>query len=106
MSTDEKIQQLSVYEQSLTQLNMQKQQFQLQLTEIESALNEIKDKDSAYKIVGNIMIKKSKADIEKDLKNKLEMLNLRIDSLEKQSSKVKEKAEKLQKEVMSELKKE
>ena len=86
MTTEEKVQQLSMYEQSLSQLNMQKQQFQMQITEIESALSEIKNQESAYKIVGNIMIKKSKKEIEKDLVQRKDMMNIRIDSLEKRSA--------------------
>ena len=105
MTTEEKVQQLSMYEQSLSQLNMQKQQFQVQVSEIDSALNEIKTQESAYKIVGSIMIKKSNKEIEKDLLQKKEMMNIRIDSLEKQESKIKEKTQKLQKEVQESLKK-
>jgi len=105
MTTEEKVQQLSMYEQSLSQLNMQKQQFQMQITEIESALSEIKNQESAYKIVGNIMIKKSKKEIEKDLVQRKDMMNIRIDSLEKQEAKIKEKSQKLQKEVQESLKK-
>jgi len=105
MTTEEKVQQLSMYEQSLSQLNMQKQQFQVQVSEIDSALNEIKTQESAYKIVGSIMIKKSNKEIEKDLLQKKEMMSIRIDSLEKQESKIKEKTQKLQKEVQESLKK-
>ncbi len=105
MTAEEKVQQLSMYEQSLSQLNMQKQQFQIQVSEIESALNEIKSRESAYKIVGNIMIKKSKNELENELVQKKEMINIRIDSLEKQEAKIKEKTQKLQKEVQELLKK-
>ncbi len=105
MTTEEKVQQLSMYEQSLSQLNMQKQQFQFQVSEIDSAMNEIKTQESAYKIVGSIMIKKSNKEIEKDLVQKKEMMNIRIDSLEKQESKIREKTQKLQKEVQESLKK-
>ncbi|MCK4670641.1 MAG: prefoldin subunit beta [Nanoarchaeota archaeon] len=103
--TEAKIQQLQMMEQSLTTLTAQKQQFQLQLAEIESALTEIKDKDEAFKIVGNIMIKKNKADIEKDLKAKKEVADIRIKSLENQEKKIRDKVQTLQKEVMGELQK-
>ena len=104
--TEAKIQQLQMMEQSLTTLTAQKQQFQLQLAEIESALNEIKDKDEGFKIVGNIMIKKSKEEIEKDLKSKKEIADVRIKSLDSQEAKIREKVQSLQKEVMGELQKE
>ena len=70
--TQEKISQLSILEQSMQNINMQKQQFQLQLNEIDSALNEIKGKENAYKILGNVMILKPTVEIEKDLKSKKE----------------------------------
>ncbi|MBW2987005.1 prefoldin subunit beta [Candidatus Woesearchaeota archaeon] len=103
--TQAKIQQLQVLEQSVQNLNVQKQQFQMQLTEIESALEEIKGKDSAYKIVGNVMVSKPTKEIEDDLNNKRELINVRIKSLENQENKIKEKISATQKEVMSVLKK-
>ncbi|MBW3014137.1 prefoldin subunit beta [Candidatus Woesearchaeota archaeon] len=103
--TEAKIQQMQMLEQSLTTLTSQKQQFQLQLAEIESALGEIKDKKEAFKIVGNIMIKKNKEDIEKDLKMKKEVAEVRIKSIDSQEKKLREKAQTLQQEVMEELQK-
>ena len=64
MSNDEKIQQLQLLEQSLQQLLMQKQSFQAQLMEIESAQEGAKTTAEIYKIVGNILIKSKKEDIE------------------------------------------
>ena len=103
MTTEEKINQLSMLEQSIQKISMQKQQFQAQLTEIDSALSEISNKEKAYKIVGNIMVLKPKVDIEKDLNSKKEIAELRIKTLEKQEEKAKEKAKALQEEVMKSL---
>ncbi|MBD3259355.1 prefoldin subunit beta [Candidatus Woesearchaeota archaeon] len=103
--TQNKIQQLQILEQSVQNLNVQKQQFQMQLTEIESALEEIKGKDSAYKIVGNVMISKKVKDIEEDLNSRKELITVRINSLENQEKKVKEKISAMQKDVMQALKK-
>jgi len=83
---------------------MQKQSFQTQLTEIESALKELKNSEKAYKIVGNIMVSSKKLDLEKDLKSKKETVELRIKMLERQEEKIKEKADKIQKEVLKEIK--
>lgn len=102
--TQGKIQQLQLLEQSVTNLTNQKQNFQVQLAELESALTEIKDKEEAYKIVGNIMVKKSKAELEKDLNAKREIVETRIKSLEKQESALNEKKDALQKEVVASLK--
>jgi prefoldin beta subunit len=104
--TEEKIGQLQMMEQNLQNFLMQKQQLQGQLIEIESALSELKDAKDAYKIVGNIMISSTKEDLEKELNQKKEIVELRIKTLEKQESKIKEKASSTQAEVMEQLKKE
>ena len=84
-------------------LLMQKQQFQLQQVEIESALKELENVDEAYKIVGNIMVLSKKDDLKKDLSSKKEVMELRIKNMEKQEAQLREKASKLQDEVMKEM---
>ena len=88
----EKIQQLQLIEQNMQNFLQQKQQFQAQLAEIDSALGELKTAKDAYRIVGNIMVAKSKEDIEKDLNQKKEMVTLRITTMEKQEEHLKKKA--------------
>ena len=101
--TQKKINKLQLLEQSMQTFLMQKQQFQGQLIEIDSALTEIKKTDEAYKIVGDIMIKANKEELEKELKEKKEKTELRIKTLEKQEKELKEKATTMQKEVMEKL---
>jgi prefoldin beta subunit len=102
--TETKIIELQTMEQNLQNFAMQKQRFQISQTEIENALEEIKKtKDEAYKIIGSIMVKSKKEDLEKDLKEKKDILDLRIKNIEKQENKIKEKATELQKEVMNKL---
>ncbi|MBW3012197.1 prefoldin subunit beta [Candidatus Woesearchaeota archaeon] len=101
----ENIAMLQNIEQSLQAIVLQKQTFQSQLIEVESAIKELEGKDSAYKIVGNIMVMTKKDDIMKELEEKKEKISLRIKSLESQESKLKEKSESMQKEVMDKLKK-
>ena len=102
-STEEKINRLSMLEQNSNQLSVQKQTFQNQLVEAESALEEIKNTNEAYKIVGNIMVKSDKDSLSKELSSKKQLIESRIKSLEKQESSVKEKAKSLQQEIMKEL---
>lgn len=102
----EKIAKLQGLEQNLQNFLMQRQQFQTQLMEIDSALDEIEKTDNAYKIVGNIMVKTGKEDLKKDLTQKKELMEIRITSLEKQESQLQEKAQELKDEVMKNLKKE
>ena len=104
--TEQKISQLQMFEQSLQTFLGQKQQFQIQLVEIESALNELDDADKAYKIIGNIMVESSKNELKADLQSRKEMLELRIRTMEKQESQVRERASKLQSEILQKIKKE
>ena len=102
--TEKKINQLQMMEQSLQALLMQKQQFQLQQVELESALKELENVNEAYKIIGNIMVLSKKEDIKEDLNSKMEIAGLRIKNLEKQENQFREKASKLQNEVLKDLK--
>lgn len=101
--TEQQIMQLQILEQNLTTLVAQKQQFQNQLIEIESALKELKGAKKAYKIVGNIMISAKNEDLEKDLNQKKEIAELRIKNFEKQEKALRDKASELQKQVMQKL---
>lgn len=103
--TEQKITQLQLMEQSMQNFMVQKQQFQAQLIEIESALSELNNAKDAFKIVGNIMVSAKKEDLEKDLSSKKEMVELRIKNIEKQEKQVKDKASAMQEEVMKKLQK-
>ena len=102
--TEQKISQLQLYEQSLQSILLQKQQFQSQLIETESALKELETTKEAYKIIGNIMVASKKEDIKKDLESKKEIISLRIKTLEKQETQIREKAKKLQEEISKNIK--
>jgi len=102
--TQKKIGQLQLLEQNLQTFLMQKQGFQSQLIEIESALEEIEKTDTTYKIIGNIMVSVNKDDLKKELAEKKEMLDMKIKTVEKQEGKIKETAAKTQEEVMEKMK--
>ncbi len=103
--TQESISKLQLIEQNVQALLMQKQQFQAQLFEIESALKEIEKTEEAYKIVGNVMIKTDKIALKAELNSKKEIIDLRFKNFDKQEKQLRDKAEALQKEVMSKIKK-
>jgi len=101
----EKIQHLQILEQNLQNLLMQKQAFQFELNETENALAEVKKtKEDVFKMVGQVMLKASKEEIEKDLSQKKDILSLRTKSIEKQESQIREAAEKLREEVLKKIK--
>lgn len=99
------ITQLQLLQQNLQNLLLQKQQFQKQSTEVDSALKEIETSETAYKIIGNIMVASKKPDLKKDLQQKKELLDLRLKTLEKQEQTLKQKTEEIQKKVLETLKK-
>jgi prefoldin beta subunit len=102
----EKINQLSMIEQNVQQFSVQKQQFQAQLVESESAERELTGAKESYKIIGNIMVLRDAESLKKEIIEKKEIINMRIESFEKQEAKLKEKAESLQREVLDAMKEE
>ncbi|MBW2974329.1 prefoldin subunit beta [Candidatus Woesearchaeota archaeon] len=102
--TEQKISQLQLYEQSLQNILIQKQQFQSQSIETESALKELESTKEAYKIIGNIMVAAGKEDLKKDLESRKESAQIRIKALEKQEDQIREKAKKIQEEVSKSIK--
>ena len=98
---ESKMQELQLLEQSLQNTLMQKQAFQMELSETQAALGELKNSgDEVYKIIGQLMIKSEKSKITSDLENKEKILNLRISTLEKQENSLTEKFEGLRKEIL------
>ena len=92
-------------EQNVQNLLLQKQTFQSQLIEVESAVEELeKTKGKSYKIVGAVMIESDKADLKKELDSKKEVLSLRVKTLDNQEKQFKDKASALQTDILSQLK--
>jgi len=102
--TESKIAQLQMLEQNIQNFLMQKQTFQTQLIEVDNALEELdKTTGNTYKIVGGIMIATDKETLNMELQGRKEVLGLRIKNIEKQETKIKERAQEIQKEVMNKL---
>ena len=103
--TQEKIQELQILEQNIQSLVIQKQAFQMELSETENAILEVgKSKDEVYRITGSIMLKTDRSEVEKELKEKKDILSLRLKSIEKQESSIREKLDKLREEVVKGMK--
>lgn len=98
--TEKKIAQLQLLEQNLQNHLMQKQQFQTHELEISSALEELEKTSQSYKIVGNIMVAVPQEDLKKELTTKKETVAIRVKSIEKQEAVIREKAKKLQTEIL------
>ncbi len=101
--TEQSIAQLQLIEQSVQNLQSQKQQFQMQLVEIESALKELETAKESYKIVGSIMVLSEKSELQKDLESKKSVIDLRIKNIDKQENQLREKSQKIRSKVMENM---
>jgi len=104
---NQKIQEMQMLEQNLQNLLMQKQAFHMELSETATALVEVeKATDDVFKIVGQLMIKSDKKKVIEDLENKKKLLELRVETMDKQEKNLNEQAESLRDELMASVKKE
>jgi prefoldin beta subunit len=100
MIDEQKIQEMQVLEQKLQNTILQKQAFQMELAETDSALIEIeKAGDEVFKIIGQLMLKSEKSKIKEELLNKQKILDLRINAFEKQEKFLTEQLEKFRDEI-------
>jgi prefoldin beta subunit len=103
---EEKIQQMQILEQNLQNLLLQKQAFQMELSETQSALKEIENSgEEVFKIIGQLMIKTDKSKIKQELSNKEKILGLRTKAIEKQESSLIEQLDKIREEVVKTINK-
>lgn len=93
---EKNIQEIQFLEQGLQNLLYQKQAFQMELSETKEALSELENsKDDVFKVIGQIMIKSSKAKIKEEFLTKIKIFELRINELEKQESSLSSRIEKI-----------
>lgn len=104
--TEEVMQELQIIEHNLQNILIQKQAFQIEIDDIDSAIEEIKkeNKGEVYKILGQIIVKSEKGEVEKELQNKKDIFKLRLSALEKQEQILRENSEKLRSEIVKKLK--
>ena len=89
----EQLARLQQLQQNLQAIMMQKQQVELEVSETERALEELKKTtadDTVYKLAGPLLVKSNRDDLIKELEEKKELSNTRTVVLGKQESRVKE----------------
>ncbi|MFA5992180.1 MAG: prefoldin subunit beta [Candidatus Pacearchaeota archaeon] len=102
--TNQKIQNLQGLEHNFQALMMQKQTFQVEFNELETALAEVeKTKDDVFKVLGQVMIKADKNSLKTELKEKKDLLEIRLKSIEKQELSMREEVERLRGEIVEKL---
>jgi len=76
-------------EKQLEVLLIQKHQLQIQLNEIKHAIDELKKaKGDVYRSVGSVLLHTTKEDAGKDLKERSELLEVKLNAISKQEEKL------------------
>jgi prefoldin beta subunit len=86
-------------QQNLQLVILEIENLKLKNREIEIVLEELENskEESVYKFVGNVLIKKSREEVIKELKDNKEVIDLRIKNLEKKKEELTKKLKELQK---------
>ncbi|RLE48149.1 MAG: prefoldin subunit beta [Candidatus Methanomethylicota archaeon] len=89
-------------QEQLKMIVLRKQQFELELREVEAAYeeaNNLSPDTTIYKAVGVLLFKTDKDKVLKELSDRKEELDLRIKTLEKQEARLKQQLEELRKSI-------
>ena len=83
----------AAYQQQLQALLMQREQLNMQLLELKTAISELEKSSEShvYKLAGPVLVKKPRAEVLADLKEKQELVTLRMQALERSETKTKER---------------
>ncbi len=96
--TQEEIIQLQNLQRQLQMITNQRQRFDIEVIQTDSALAELEKADGkAYKAIGTLLIESKAVDLKKELNERRKEAVARVDTLKKQEEKLKVRAEELQK---------
>ncbi len=103
--TQQLIMQFQTYQQHAQAVVAQLEAMKNQLIETESSLSEIEKskEEHVYKSVGTILIKKPREEVRKELEERKDLLNIRIESLNKEEKRIREKIKELQGKIQGEI---
>lgn len=102
----ERLLRLQQLQQTLQSILVQKQNVELELTEIEQATNELQklaEDATIYKAVGSLLVKSEKAKVTSDLNDRKELLNVRVSVLGKQEERLRGQLKDLQTKLQQDL---
>ncbi len=103
-NTANKIQNLQLLEQNLQNIIMKKQAFNFEAIETVNAMDELKNSSGdIFKIVGSIMLKTNKQDLEENLIKKKGLIEMKIKDIEKQEQSLKEKLLEMREDVIKKI---
>ena len=98
--SSEIVSQLQLLGKNIESLLEQKNAVQEQLFELESALKSLPKSKQSYKIVGKLLINKNSDELQKELSKERAQLEMHMKEIETQETAMKEKMERLQKELL------
>ena len=87
-------------EQAMHAMTVQRQAMQAQLGEIEHALGSLPKSGDAWRIIGNIMVKRDASELRAELSQRQASLRSRADVVEKQEKDLRGRLENLQQQVV------
>ncbi|RLI88544.1 MAG: prefoldin subunit beta [Candidatus Altiarchaeales archaeon] len=101
----DKVNQFQGLQNQLQAIVLQKQQLILQSTDIDNALTALEkiDKERLYEATGPLLIETDKPTSEKKLRENKDVINARIQMLEKQEKKLTDKLKELSTEIQADL---
>ncbi len=102
----EQLMRLQQLQQTLQAIVTQKQQLEIELTETDKAMSELKNatkETPVYKSVGNILIKYDKKRLLEELTERNELLNTRVTVLGKQEERTKERIKEVQEKLQTRI---
>jgi prefoldin beta subunit len=102
----ERLLRLQQLQQTLQVVLTQKQQLELELTEVDQALSELEKLDDTtiiYKSIGSLLVKANRLKVITELTERKELLNTRITVLGKQEERLRTQAKNLQAKLQQDL---
>ncbi|UCE44183.1 MAG: prefoldin subunit beta [Candidatus Bathyarchaeota archaeon] len=97
---------LQQLQQTLQGALTQKQQLEMELTEVDQALDELEkqtDDATIYKSIGSLLVKSEKGKVTVDLNERKELLDMRINVLGKQEERLRSQVKELQTKLQRDL---
>jgi prefoldin beta subunit len=97
---------LQQLQQTLQGVMAQKQQLEMQLTEVEQAASELEKLDETaviYKSIGALLVKSEKDKVTAELTERKELLTMRVDVLAKQEERLRTQVKDLQEKLQQDL---
>lgn len=92
-------------EKQLEVMLLQKNQLRLQLTETKNAQEELKHATGEiYRSIGSLILKTTKDDAEKDLKDRKELMELKLNAIQKEEEKLRTTLKDLQESLQERMK--